>query len=119
MRKKWCNKSFKSLGFGTRNMRVNAPYQNTVLSLLLQTKQPMSLREITNNCKLTYHQVASCLLALKLKGFVRRVEVGLYEVTEEAKLIELSPEKQISALQNRVIELENQIKALLTRISIK
>ena len=98
-------------------MRVNAPFQSSVLSLLLQFKQPMSLKEITNNCSLTYHQVASCVSALRSKGYVRRVESGFYEATEDAKIIELSPENQIQILKKKVEELEGQIRHLLTRFS--
>jgi DNA-binding IclR family transcriptional regulator len=98
-------------------MRVTAPYQNAILDVMLKSRKPMSLREITNQCQLTYHQVASCLIALKSKGYVRRVRTGLYEATEEAKLLELSPENQILILKNRVIELENEIKSLLMKLA--
>ena len=96
-------------------MRATAPYQNEILKLLLQYGRPMSLRQITHNCTLTYHQVASCLLALKTKGYVRKVKVGVYEVTENAKLEELSPETQIKILKQNINQLENLINALLMR----
>ncbi len=73
-------------------MRVSAPFQDEVLKILLRLGRPMSLRQITQSCSLGYHQVASCLVALKAKGYVRNVKFGVYEVTEDAKLEELSPE---------------------------
>jgi hypothetical protein len=75
----------------------------------------MSLRQITHSCSLTYHQVASCLLALRSKGYVRKVSVGIYEVTENAKLEELSPENQIKSLKKKIFELENLINMLITK----
>lgn len=72
-------------------MKVSAPIQNEVLNVLLQIKRPISLRQLTHSCSLTYHQVASCLGALEAKGYVRKVKVGVYEVTEDAKLGEFSP----------------------------
>jgi len=98
-------------------MRTTAQYQNTILSLMLKVGKPMSLREITNQCQLTYHQVASCLGALTAKGYVKRIKVGLYEVTEEAKLQELSPEHQIQILKKRITDLENEIRALFLRLA--
>jgi len=92
---------------------VTAHYQNTVLIILLQKRRPMTLKEITNDCRLTYHQVASCLAALKAKGYVNRIQTGLYEATEDAKLIELPPETQVRVLKQKVEELENQVKTLL------
>jgi DNA-binding IclR family transcriptional regulator len=96
-------------------MRVSAPYQDEILKILLRYGRPMSLRQITHSCALTYHQVASCLLALKAKGYVRKVKVGVYEVTENAKLEELSPETQIKILKKKISELENLINNLLMR----
>ena len=98
-------------------MKIDAPKQNIVLELLLQTRQAMSLRTITNNCSLTYHQVTSSLLALMSKGYVKRVQTGVYQVTEDAILIMLSPDVQIKILQNKVNELELLVKSLLTRMS--
>ena len=77
----------------------------------------MSLREITNQSELTYHQVASVLVALKSKGYVKRIQTGLYEATDDAKLLELSPEIQVKILKQKVEELEQQVKSLLIRIS--
>jgi len=74
----------------------------------------MSLRQITHSCSFTYHQVASCLTTLKNKGYVRKVKVGVYEVTEVAKLEELSPDTQIRVLKAKVLELEAQVNSLLT-----
>jgi len=74
----------------------------------------MSLRQITHSCAFTYHQVASCLATLKNKGYVRKVSAGVYEVTEEAKLEELSPEIHIRVLKAKVSELEEHISSLLT-----
>lgn len=96
-------------------MKVTAPYQNEILKLLLRSGKPMSLRQITHNCTLTYNQVASCLLALKAKGMVRKVKAGVYEVTEDAKLEQLSPEVQIRNLKHKIIELENLLNTLLMR----
>jgi predicted transcriptional regulator len=96
-------------------MRVTAPYQNEILNILMRYGGPMSLRKITQSCSLTYHQVASCLLALKAKGYVRKVKVGVYEATEEAKLEELSPETQIKILKEKISELENILSSLLLR----
>jgi DNA-binding IclR family transcriptional regulator len=96
-------------------MRVTAPFQNEILNLLLRYGKPMSLRQITQSCSLTYHQVASCLIALKSKGYVRKVKTGVYEVTENAKLEELSPETQIKILKGKISELENLISTLLLR----
>lgn len=98
-------------------MRVTAPVQNKILKLLLTSGRPMSLRQITHSCSFTYHQVASCLTTLKNKGYVRKVRVGVYEVTEEAKLEELSPETQIRVLKAKVTELEDQINSLLTNLA--
>jgi hypothetical protein len=98
-------------------MKVSAPYQNEVLNILLKSRRPISLRQLTQSCSLTYHQVASCLGALQSKGYVRKVRVGVYEVTEDAKLVELSPETQIKVLKDKISELENIIKNLLTKIS--
>ena len=98
-------------------MKITAQYQNTILSLMLQIGKPMSLREITNHCQLTYHQVASCLSALRTKGYVKRIRTGLYEVTEEAKLLELSPENQVLILKKRITELENEIRVLFLRLA--
>jgi len=75
----------------------------------------MSLRQITHSCSLTYHQVASCLIALKAKGYVRKVKVGVYEITEDAKLEELSPEHQIMVLKQKINELEKMVNMLLMR----
>ncbi len=77
----------------------------------------MSLREITNQCQLTYYQVSSCLGALTAKGYVKRIKTGIYEVTEEARLEELSPEHQIKILKKRIIELENEIRALFLKLA--
>jgi len=96
-------------------MRITAPYQNEILNLLLQCGRPMSLRQITHSCSLQYQQVASCLLALKAKGYVRKVTVGVYEVTENAKLEVLSPETQIIVLKQKISELEILINTLLNR----
>lgn len=98
-------------------MKVSAPYQNEVLSVLLQIKRPISLRQLTQSCTLTYHQVASCLGALQAKGYVKKIRVGVYEVTDDAKLIELSPENQIKILKAKVSELENMINSLLLKIN--
>ena len=98
-------------------MRTKAINQNAILSLLLQHRKPMTLREVTHKCQLTYHQVASCLGALRQKGMVRRVRTGLYEVTEEAKLTELSPDTQIKILKEQISELENQVKSLVARLA--
>jgi hypothetical protein len=98
-------------------MKVSAPYQNEVLNILLKSRRPVSLRQLTQSCSLTYHQVASCLGALQSKGYVRKVRVGVYEVTEDAKLVELSPETQIKVLKDKISELENIIKNLLIKIS--
>ena len=94
-------------------MTLTAPYQNEVLRILLQIRRPISLRQITQSCSLTYHQVASCLSALQSKGYVKKVRVGVYEATEDAKLVELSPEAQIKILKNKISELESMIKTLL------
>ena len=59
--------------------------------------------------------MASCLVALKAKGYVRNVKFGVYEVTEEAKLEELSPEVQIKVLKDKISELEKIIKSLLIK----
>jgi DNA-binding transcriptional regulator YhcF (GntR family) len=93
-------------------LRVDAEKQNIVLGVLL-TRRVLSLRQLTNLCPLAYHQVASCLIALVSKGYVRRVRTGIYEVTEEARLITLNPEEQIKALQRKVVVLEAQIKKLM------
>lgn len=96
-------------------MKVSAPYQNEVLKVLLQIRRPISLKQLTQSCSLTYHQVASCLSALQTKGYVKKVRVGVYEVTEDAKLVELSPETQIKILKDKISELENMIKSLLIK----
>ncbi len=96
-------------------MKVSAPYQKEVLNVLLRIRRPISLRQLTQNCSLTYHQVASCLVALKAKGYVRNVKFGVYEVTEDARLEELSPEAQIKILKDKISELENIIKSLLIK----
>jgi DNA-binding IclR family transcriptional regulator len=96
-------------------MRVSAPFQEEVLKILLRYGRPMSLRQITQSCSLGYHQVASCLIALKAKGYVRNVKFGVYEVTEDAKLEELSPETQIKILKQKISELEDIINKLLIR----
>jgi hypothetical protein len=75
----------------------------------------MSLREITNHCELTYHQVASVLTALSSKGYVRRVRTGIYEATEDAMLVE-DPARQVAVLKLRVAELERTIESLLSRM---
>jgi predicted transcriptional regulator len=98
-------------------MKVSAPYQNEVLKVLLQSRRPISLRQLTQSCSLSYHQVASCLGALQSKGYVRKIKVGVYEVTEDAKLVELSPETQIKVLKEKISELENIIKSLLIKIN--
>jgi len=98
-------------------MVSSAPKQNAIINLLLQHNKPMSLREITNQSELTYHQVASVLVALKSKGYVKRIQTGLYEATDDAKLLELSPEIQVKILKQKVEELEQQVKSLLIRIS--
>ena len=90
-------------------MRVTAPHQEVIRKLLTERGKPMSLKEITNSCSLTYHQVTSGLLALTNKGLVKRVHTGIYEPTEDAINLELSPEAQIDYLRNRVNELENFI----------
>ena len=100
-------------------MESTAFKQNTIVNLLLRTNKPMSIREITNQSELTYTQVASALSALKAKGYVKRIQTGLYEATDDAKLFELSPELQIKLLQNKVIELEQQVKSLLIKLSKK
>jgi len=46
---------------------------------------------------------------------VRKVKVGVYEVTEDAKLVELSPETQIRILKDKISELESFIKTLLIK----
>lgn len=96
-------------------MRATAPYQNEVLVILLRSNRPISLRQLTQSCSLTYHQVTSCLGALQAKGYVRKVGVGVYEITEDAKLLELSPETQIKVLKDKINELENIIKSLLIK----
>ena len=96
-------------------MRVSAPFQEEVLKILLRCGRPMSLRQITQSCSLGYHQVASCLIALKAKGYVRNVKFGVYEVTEDAKLEELAPETQIKILKQKISELEDIINKLLLR----
>ena len=96
-------------------MKASAPYQTEVLNVLLRIRRPISLRQLTHNCSLTYHQVASCLVALKAKGYVRNVKFGVYEVTEEAKLEELSPEVQIKVLKEKISELEKIIRSLLIK----
>ena len=96
-------------------MTVTAPYQNEVLRILLHIRRPISLRQLTQSCSLTYHQVASCLSALQSKGYVKKVKVGVYEATEDAKLEELSPEAQIKTLKNKISELESIIKTLLIK----
>jgi predicted transcriptional regulator len=96
-------------------MKVSAPIQNEVLNVLLQIKRPISLRQLTHSCSLTYHQVASCLGALEAKGYVRKVKIGVYEVTEDAKLTEFSPEAQIKILKDKIRELENIINSLLLK----
>jgi hypothetical protein len=75
----------------------------------------MSLRELTNHCALTYHQVASVLVALTSKGYVRRVKTGIYAATEDARLVE-DPDRQIAVLKLRVAELERTIESLLSRM---
>ncbi len=94
-------------------MRITAPYQEIIRKLLTEQRKPMTLREITNNCSLTYHQVTSGLLALTNKGLVKRVQTGLYEATEDAMHLDLSPDAQIEYLKNRVEQLENHILLLL------
>jgi hypothetical protein len=96
-------------------MNLTAPYQNEVLKVLLQIRRPLSLRQLTQSCPLTYHQVATCVGALMTKGYVRKVKVGVYEITEDAKLIELSPENQIKVLKEKISELENIIKNLILK----
>lgn len=96
-------------------MRVTSPNQNEVLAILLRIKKPISLRQITQSCSLTYHQVASCLIALKAKGYVRNVRAGVYEVTDDGKLEELSPETQIKILKNKISELENLLGSYLLK----
>jgi hypothetical protein len=109
--------SLKSMTLRLRRnaMRVTAVYQNEILTKLLQLKKPMSLRELTHCSSLSYHQVASGILALKLKGYVRKVKVGVYEATENAKIEALSPEAQIKILKNKINELENLISSFLLR----
>lgn len=80
---------------------------------MLGKGRPLTLRQITNLCPMTYYQVASVLVALTGKGYVKRIRVGLYDVTEDAHLLELSPEAQIVALKKRIVELETLIKRLL------
>jgi predicted DNA-binding transcriptional regulator len=96
-------------------MLPSAPKQNAVLELLLESGRMMSLREITNHCELTYHQVASVLTALSSKGYVRRVRTGIYAATEDARLVE-DPDRQIAVLKLRIEELERTIEGLLTRM---
>jgi predicted transcriptional regulator len=96
-------------------LKVTAPYQNEILNILLRNRRPISLRHLTHNCSLSYQQVASCLLALKAKGYVRKVKTGVYEVTENAKLEELSPETQIKILKGKISELEYIINSLLLK----
>jgi predicted transcriptional regulator of viral defense system len=98
-------------------MVSSAPKQNEIINLLLQHNKPMSIREIANNSELTYHQVASVLGALKSKGYVKRIRTGLYEATEDAKILELTPDIQIKILKQKVEELELQIKSLLIKLS--
>ncbi len=74
----------------------------------------MSLREITRTCTLTYHQVTSCLAALRNKGYVKRTCTGIYEVTDKAVLHKQSPETQVKLLQSRIDYLEDQLKKLVT-----
>jgi predicted transcriptional regulator len=100
-----------------KHMLLTESYQYMIICVLLHFRKPMSLKEITNNCQLTYHQVASSIVALRNKGYVKRVQTGFYEVTEEAKLIELSPDDQIKILKNKISELENHIRSLLLRIA--
>jgi predicted transcriptional regulator len=98
-------------------MVSSAPKQNEIINLLLQRNKPMSLKEITNSSDLTYHQVASVIVALRSKGYVKRIRTGLYEATDDAKLLELSPETQVKVLKQKVEELESQIKSLMIRLS--
>ena len=98
-------------------MRITAPLQNDIIKLLTDAKRAMSLRELTNSCKYTYHQVTSVLLALRNKGYVRRVRCGVYEATEDARLLIVSPEEQILVLKARIEFLENEVRGLLIRMS--
>ncbi len=100
-------------------MMSSAPKQNAIIQILLKNNKPMNIRVITNNSDLTYHQVASVLMALKRKGYVKRIETGLYAATDDARLIEISPEEQIKILKNKVDELEYQRRFLLLRLSKK
>lgn len=98
-------------------MRVQAPIQNEILKILIRSNKPISLRQLTNFSSFTYYQVASCLGALRAKGYVRKVKNGIYEVTEDAKLMELSSETQIKILKNKVNELEHLLSSMLLKKS--
>ena len=91
-----------------------AEKQNVILNIFIQLRQPLHLRDLMLRCDLTYQQVASALTALVSKGYVRRVRAGVYQVTEEARLLELSSEHQVKVLKRRVEELELLVKRLLT-----
>jgi predicted transcriptional regulator len=100
-------------------MVLTAPKQRAIVEILLKTNRAMTIKEITNSSQLTYNQVASVLVALKAKGYVKKANTGLYEVTDDARLLELSPEAQIEVLKQKVEELELQVQFLQTRLSKK
>jgi hypothetical protein len=93
-------------------LREVAKLQDDVIAELRKFNKPVSLRILVNSTKYSYHQVASALVALCHKGYVRRIASGVYEVTESAITFTLSPEAQVRYLKGKVMFLENEIRRL-------
>jgi predicted transcriptional regulator len=96
-------------------MNSEAVIQNDIVKILIREKGGQKLKQISYMCPYTYHQVASAITALVSKGFVKKVSMGTYEVTEIASIMELEPDFQIKILQKKVAFLENELKNLTDR----
>ena len=94
-------------------MKADAPLRDIVSNVLLGSRVPLTLRQITNRCPLQYQQVTSVLGVLYSRGLVRRVHWGLYEATDELRSSVLSPEAQVQVLKARVAKLEDLLKKVL------
>jgi predicted transcriptional regulator len=98
-------------------MKTDAVIQDDIVKVFMKEKSALKLKNITYLCPYTYHQVTSAISALTAKGFVKRVGSGRYELTENAKIMEMDPKIQIEILQRQVAFLEGELKNLTSRFA--
>ncbi len=70
------------------------PGQQKIISILRASKEPLSIKEISEKARLSYHTARKYAQKLSKAGFIKRISRGLYAANIQTQGVGLDPQQQ-------------------------